>query len=174
MFKSKKGFIYQRENLKTMILSKINYIISSIHLPETILVQRNRILFRFLKNPKDEGILKKSKKSFSPVQISLSQWAEALCSSQEEDWETKVCQTLGPLAGKPAFFALAKPSRINGVKNQFWKRVLETRATFNKHSGSKDFIKQPIFNNKCFRYHNESLDNEMCIKSNIIFKKLFL
>ena len=64
MFKSKKGFIYQRENLKTMILSKINYIISSIHLPETILVQRNRVLFRFLKNPKHEGILKKFKEKF--------------------------------------------------------------------------------------------------------------
>ena len=34
--------------LQTLILSKINYIISSIGLPEKVLTQTNRILFRFL------------------------------------------------------------------------------------------------------------------------------
>ena len=49
--------------LKTLTLSKINYIISSIGLLEEVLIQRNRILFRFLwkQNSRIRGRLKKLK-----------------------------------------------------------------------------------------------------------------
>ena len=98
------------------------------------------------------------------------QWAEAVCTGPEEDWKTIAFQTLRPVADKAVFLSSSRTIKgINKVKNQFWKRVLETWATFNKHRGPQDFMKQPIFNNKYLPYHNGSLYNEICIKNTIIF-----
>ena len=85
----------------------------------------------------------------------------------------KSLSDIGTTREQASSLRLAKPSRMNGVKNQFWKRVLKLGQLLTNTEGRKIFIKQPIFNNKCFRYQNESLDNDMCIKSNIVFYHYF-
>ena len=89
------------------------------------------------------------------------QWAEAV-STGPEDWKTIAFQTLRPVAGKAASLSSSRIIKgINRVKNQFWKRVLETWATFNKHREPQDYMKQPIFNIKYLTYHKKSLYNEI-------------
>ena len=124
--------------LKTLILSKINYIISSIGLPDKVLIQTNRILFRFLwkKNSRIRGRLKKFKEKFFAViqkngglnmfdisqiqSAAFLQWAEAVCTGPEEDWKTIAFQTLRPVAGKAVFLSSSRTIKgINKVKNQF-------------------------------------------------------
>ena len=62
------------------------------------------------------------------------QWAEAVCIGPEENWKTIAFQTLRPVAGKAVFLSSSRTIKVvNRVKNQFWKRVLETWATFKKH-----------------------------------------
>ena len=107
---------------------------------------------------------------FSQIQsAAFLQWAEAVCTGPEEDWKTIAIHTLRPVTDKAVFLSSGRTIKgINKVKNQFWKRVLEIWATFDKHRGTKDFMKQPIFNKKYLTYHHESLYNKMCIKNNII------
>ena len=74
------------------------------------------------------------------------------------------------VAGQTAYLSSNRAIKdIDEVKNQFWKQVLETWATYNKPSGVQDFMKHPIFNNEYLIYHNEPVHNEMCITNNIIF-----
>ena len=91
------------------------------------------------------------------------QWAETFCTGPEEDRKTIAFQTLRPVVGKAAFLSRTIKG-IMRVKNLFWKQVLETWATFNKHSGSQDFMYPTILNNKYPTYQSETLLNEICIK----------
>ena len=158
------------------MLSKINYIISSIGLPEKVLKQANRILFRFLWKKKfsNTRAFEKIKRKvlcsdtknrglnmfdISQIQsVAFLQWAEAVCTRPEEDWKTIAFQTLRPVTDKAVFLSSSRTIKgINRVKNQFWKRVLETWATFNKHREPQDFMKKPIFKNKFLTYQRISL-----------------
>ena len=129
--KKKKRCVYRQKEiyllkekiiiLKTLIVNKINYIISSIGLPEKVLIQTNSILFRFLWKKKfsNTSAFEKIKRKvlcsdtkngglnmfdISRIQsAAFLQWAEAVCTGPEEDWKTKAFQTLRPVAGKAVF-----------------------------------------------------------------------
>ena len=126
-----------------------------------VLIQINRISFRLLWKKKfsNTRAFEKIKRKvhcsdtkngglnmfdISGIQsAAFLQWAESVCTGPEEEWKTKAFQALGSIAGRAVFLSSSRTIKgIHKIKNQFWERLLETWATFNKHREPQDFVRQ--------------------------------
>ena len=164
--------------LKTSALSKLNHLIESIGLPNTVLKHLNTMFFRFLwkkryynkrafekikrkvmYNPTEKGGLKIL--NIEAIQsAAYLHWAEKLLTGVEQDWKI-----LPKAAYKNVGFSSVFASTVKSI----WGiKSLETSTMLNNNNDTKVKLTQPIFNNKLLIYQGTPLFNKQCILSNIL------
>ena len=103
-------------------------------------------------------------------------WAEQLLNPDAADWKDLATEVLRPVGGKAIFRSNVEPYQIKGlqyVKNSFWREVIVTWLTHNKHNYDDTSViaDSPIFNNKFIRFKKSHLYFKECLMNNIVFVK---
>ena len=180
--------------LKTFALSKLNHLIESIGLPNTVLKHLKTMFFRFLwkkrynnkrafekikrkviYNPTEKGGLKIL--NIEAIQSAAHlHWAEKLLTGVEQDWKILAKAVYKNLGFPVVFASTVKSIRgIESVENKFWKKVLETWTMLNNNNDTEVKLTQPIFKSKLLIYQGTPLFNKQCILSNMLWvKDLFI
>ena len=169
---------------KSLLISKIVYILQSLSVPEDVLTKINTTLFRFIwkkkitntkafekvkrkticKQPEMGGLkminIKDMQNSF------LLSWVSKLKNTIDEKWKRKTIEEMSKLGNNLQCFNANVDSKqfkgINLVKNQFWKSVLkcwldnikELNIDRSYHTEHKC---QCLWNNTYITYRNKTL-----------------
>ena len=175
--------------LKAFGLSQFIHIMQSIGIPDVILSEINKIMFRFLWksnfsnsrtcekvnratmcNRKDKGgldmiDLKKMQMAF------YLNWAEQFLVPKHADWKILPFETLRNVGGTLAFQSNVTANDFKGldlVKSSFWKKVLITWLDNNLHETLSLKTDDIIFNNKLIKYKNNVIFSEKSILCGMI------
>ena len=180
---------------KTFVLSKINYIIQSLSLPETVLSEIDRLMFKFIWQKKISN-----KKPFERVsrsrlcqEVALGglnmisvkdqqslyciKWIKRINSAKYES-----LQLIDYITEQVGGIKLLTKCRLqnpsidlnSGICNVFWKNVINTWVKFHFHlcgqiEDDEELLHQPLFFNSNVEYRGGILFFPRWIKKGVIF-----
>jgi hypothetical protein len=149
--------------IKTFLMSQLVYIMQAIVIPDKVLIEINRLFFRFLWRKKDSNkrAFEKVKRTvlcddyehgglkmidMKQLQVSfLLQWALKLCKAQHcEKWSVLPHSAMNKLGNDNAcFFSDVNSKQFKGldsIKLTFWHHVLKTWLDNNNGNASSSFL----------------------------------
>ena len=178
--------------IKTLLISQLVYVMQAITIPESVLTEVNRLLFRFVWRKTDSN-----RKAFEKVKrtvmcgkleegglkmIDLRQmqasftlhWVVRLCNSSiSEKWSILPRSCFSPLGGLACFFANVNASDFKGIeliKSSHWREVLLLWLRLNKVDKSGPLGKSTLlWNNVNVVCQGKVLLFEEWIKADIMF-----
>ena len=179
---------------KTFVLSKINYILQSLTLPETVLAEIDRIMFKFIwqKQISNKKAVEKINRTtlcqdvpsggLDMISVKDQQkvyhvnWIKKIHS---DNVNIEIVNSLTEKAGGIKYIMKCrlenpKKSLNNLIESEFWKQVVCTWSSLCYALGepitsSEDISNQPIFLNSEIKYHKIPLHFPYWIKNNILY-----
>lgn len=194
-WKKRKISLYGKVILcKTFILSKINYMLQSLSLPDSVLAEIDRIMFKFIWENQTSNKKVIEKISRSTLCQDFPDGGLKMISVKDQqkvshvNWIKKVktgkvnINIINALTEKVGGIEYVSKCRLenpyfilnNLIDSEFWKRVTYTWTNLlfeQKMStlSSDDILQQPIFFNSEIRYHKNPLHFPYWIKNNILY-----
>ena len=181
---------------KTFILSKINYLIQSLSLPEQVLAEIDRIMFRFIwqKSISNKRVVERISRNMMCQDTQFGGLKMISVKDQQNifhiNWIKKInehdnnfkhlvnylTKNVGGISYIMKGCNLENPHSVldNLIESYFWKKAICTwcKLGFQLYSPStatEELLYKPLFLNEEFKYHNVSLHFPQWIQQNLLY-----
>lgn len=182
--------------VKTFLISQLVFVMQSIGLPEEVLIQVNRLLYKFIWQRKfaNKRAFEKIKRQVMEEEYKVGglnmtnllemqnsfylQWAGKLVHTNKENWSYIPIWNLNPLGSKLSCFEIncslkqLASSTIKLIHSEFWRAVLlavikSKELVKREDVNENNFSQQLLFNNSLVQYKNKTLYFKDWIKNGI-------
>ena len=169
--------------VKSFLVSQFTFVMQSIGLPDKVLTEINRQMYKFIwqrryvNRKAFEKVKRKTMESdysegglrminiINMQKCFYLQWAGKLCTSQNENWTYIPIWHLSKMTNDKNVFEIncrSKELKNEKIKSEFWRAVLHTyldnkTLTSYENVQMHNVCQQPLWNNTLIRYKNRML-----------------
>ena len=153
--------------INSLLLSKLIYIASMFSVPEEIIKEANRIIFKFLWKGQDRAASKAMINNFESGGLNVLDfetmvkslrlaWLRRVYIDEDAGWKRYLKFLIKPFGGDLLFHCVYEP-RENNITNKFYAELIQFWAEFRNAFSTEDNSTSIIWNNKNTRINGKPI-----------------
>ena len=164
--------------INSLLLSKVIYIASMFPVPQEVIKEANRIMFKFLWKGQDRVARKAMINNFENGGLNVLDfktmvkslrlaWLRRLCTDEDAGWKRYLRFLIKPFGGHLLFHCDYEPREYN-ITNKFYAELIQFWAEFRNAFSTEDDSTSIIWNNKNIRINGKPVFYRRFFDKNLI------